>query len=54
MDDLTFESSLSMEEIEDNFKNIDFFSELMEGLREALAYQRGNVSEATVVHTVEV
>ena len=37
-----FRSALSMEEIENNFKNIDFFSGLMEGLEEALAYEKGN------------
>ena len=54
MDDLTFESSLSMEEIEENFKNIDFFSGIMESLQEALAYQQGKAPEETVVHVVEV
>lgn len=53
MDDLTFESSLSLDEIEENFKNIDFFSEIMEGLQEALAYQQGKASDSTVVHVVE-
>ena len=53
MDNLTFESSLSLDEIEENFKNIDFFSEIMEGLQEALAYQQGRASDAVIVHIVE-
>ena len=40
MSELTFKSSLSMEEIENNFKDIDFFSGIMEGLEEAAAYFR--------------
>ena len=32
-----FKSSLSMEEVEANFKDVDFFSGVMEGLEEALA-----------------
>lgn len=47
MSELKFESSLTMEEIEDNFKNIDFFSGLMEGLEEALAYTKGKASAET-------
>ena len=47
MSELRFESSLTMEEIEDNFKNIDFFSGLMEGLEEALAYTKGKASAET-------
>lgn len=51
---MSLESSLSMEEMEANFKRMDFFSALMEGLQEALDYQRGKVSEATIIHVVEV
>lgn len=47
MSELKFESSLTMGEIEDNFKNIDFFSGLMEGLEEALAYTKGKASAET-------
>ena len=54
MDEMTFESSLSMEEIEKNFKNMDFFSGLMEGLREALAYTRDEIPDSTLIHVVEV
>ncbi len=47
MQELRFKSSLSMEEIEDNFKNIDFFSGIMDGLNEALAYEKGKASAET-------
>ena len=43
-----FESALSMEEIEDNFKDIDFFSGIMDGLQEALAYQKGKAAAGTI------
>lgn len=39
MADLTFKSSLSAEQIDENFKNIDFFSGVMSGLEEALKYE---------------
>ena len=32
MSDLRLQSSLSMEEVEENFKEVDFFSGVMEGL----------------------
>ena len=35
MSEIRFKSSLTIEEIEDNFKNTDFFSGIMEGLNEA-------------------
>lgn len=47
MQELRFKSSLSMEEIDDNFKNIDFFSGIMDGLNEALAYEKGKASAET-------
>ena len=47
MADIRFESSLTMEEIEDNFKDMDFFSGIMEGLNEALAYEKGKASAET-------
>lgn len=49
MADATFKSSLSMEEIEKNFAEIDFFSDLMGGLEEALAYSKGKASAETFV-----
>lgn len=48
MSELRFESSLSMEEIENNFKDMDFFSGIMDGLEEALAYTKGKAAAGTV------
>lgn len=48
MSELIFQSKLSEEEIERNFKDVDFFSCLMEGLEEALAYEKGT-AEADVL-----
>ena len=36
--EFVFESSLSIEEIENNFSGMDFFSDLMEGLEESFAH----------------
>ena len=47
MADITFKSSLSAEQIDENFKNIDFFSGVMSGLEEALAYEKGKASADT-------
>ena len=47
MSELRFESSLTMEEIENNFKDIDFFSGIMDGLNEALAYTKGKAAAET-------
>lgn len=47
MADLYFESSLSQEEIERNFKDIDVFSGIMDGLQEALAYEKGIAAAET-------
>ena len=44
-----FESSLSVEEIEKNFEGVDFFSGLMAGLEEAIAYERGEAAAETFV-----
>lgn len=49
MNDLTFKSDLTMEEIDKNFSEMDFFSGLMDGLEEALAYSKGNASGETFV-----
>ena len=46
-DSTQFKSSLSIEEIEDNFKDFDFFTGLKEGLTEALAYEKGKASSET-------
>ena len=45
--ELRFESSLSIQEVEENFKDFDFFSEIMSGLNEALAYEKGKASAET-------
>ncbi len=44
---LTFESSLTDEEIAENFKNISFFDGLMNGLNEALAYEKDSAKAET-------
>lgn len=48
MEELRLESSLSVEEIEHNFKDTDFFSGIMEGLNEALAHTKGKASAQTL------
>lgn len=51
MAELCFKSSLSLEEIEANFKDADFFTGIMDGLQEALAYkQRQSSNEAIAIH----
>lgn len=45
MSELIFKSSLTTEEIEENFKNVDFFSGIMDGLQEALAYSKDNADD---------
>lgn len=47
MADLHFESSLTMDEIENNFKDMDFFTGIMDGLQEALAYTKGKAAAET-------
>ena len=47
MSEIRFESSLTAEEIEENFKDIDFFSGIIEGLNEALAYEKGKANAET-------
>ena len=49
MSDPKFRSSLTMEEIEDNFKDVDFFSGVMDGLQEALAHSKGKAAAETLV-----
>ena len=48
MSDLVLKSSLTPEEIEENFKDVDFFSGLMDGLNDAAAYKRGRASAETI------
>ena len=47
MSEIRFKSSLTIEEIEENFKNMDLFSGITEGLNEALAYEKGKASAET-------
>ena len=49
MSDFVFESTLSDEEIEKNFNETDFFSGIVEGLKEAIAYEKGTAKAETVV-----
>ena len=49
MAERVIKSTLSDEEIEENFKDIDFFSGIMSGLEEALAYEKGAEKAATIV-----
>ncbi len=44
-----FRSKHSIEEIEGNFRNIDFFSGLKEGLDEALEYEKGSAKAETII-----
>lgn len=44
-----FESKFSIEEIEANFDEIDFFAELSSSLEEALAHAKGKASADTFV-----
>lgn len=48
MDELEFETTLSMEEIERNFQDVDLFSELMKSLQEVLAIEKGEKKMDTV------
>ena len=48
MSDHVFKSKYSMEEIENNFKDVDFFSGIKEGLEEALAYGKGKAESETI------
>lgn len=47
MSEIHFESSLTIEEIDRNFEGIDLFSGIMEGLNEALAYEKDKVFRET-------
>lgn len=49
MDELTLTSSLSLEEINENFENIDFFTGIMEGLEDVLVRKkRANTDDNTL------
>ncbi len=47
MSDIRFKASLTAKEIEKNFQGADVFSGIMDGLTEALAYEKGKVSAET-------
>ncbi len=49
MAEMIFKSSLSIEQIEENFKDVDFFDGIMAGLNEALAYEKGTATAETFV-----
>lgn len=49
MAEYTFKTNLSMEEIEENFKNVNFFEGVKVGLEEALAYEKGQAAAETFV-----
>ena len=48
MSDYVFKSKYSMEEIEKNFRDADFFNGIKEGLEEALAYEKEKASAQTI------
>lgn len=48
MNDKKFVSKLSDAEIKENFKDVDFFSGIMAGLEEALAYEKGKAKASTI------
>ncbi len=50
MDGLILHSSLTDEQIEENFKDLDFFGAMTKSLEEAIAYEKGNPVPETVVH----
>ncbi len=47
---LTLKSSLTMEEIEENFKDFDYFKEFKKGIEEVLVFEKGNPAPGTIVH----
>lgn len=47
MAEYTFKTDLTMEEIENNFKNVDFFEGIKDGLEEALAFEKGKATAET-------
>ena len=49
MDDLILHTSLSMDEIENNFKDFNFFSAFTQSLEEAIRYEKGEPVPDTVV-----
>lgn len=49
MKELELQSSLSIEQIEENFKNVNLFEGIMEGLNEAVAYEQGTAKSETII-----
>lgn len=47
MSELHFKSSLTLEEIENNFKDIDLFSGIVESLEEVLEFEKGRANTET-------
>ena len=54
MRELEFTSTLSNEEIEQNFKDFDFFSGIITGLEEALAYEKGTAKAETIARKLSL
>lgn len=50
MPELHFKSSLTEEEIEKNFENIDLFAGIIKGSKEALMYEQGMTKTETFTH----
>lgn len=48
-DKLRLESRLTEDDVQKNFENLDFFSEVMSGLEEALDHARGQTRSTTVI-----
>ena len=48
--ELCFAPSISIEEIEENFRDFDFFEAFLESLNDALAYKQGEMPKGVVVH----
>ena len=48
-DTLTFQSSLSNDEIDRNLENVNVFEGIIDGLHEALAHEQGEMTAETVV-----
>lgn len=49
---LELKSAFSTEEIEENFKDFDFFEKLNESLKQAAAYTKGEITDGVVVHKI--
>ena len=49
MEDLVFNTTLTEEEINNNFKDIDIFSEIMAGLDEAISFDSGSAKRETII-----